>query len=202
VAKYDAILFDFDGVLVDSEPLHFRCWHEILLDFGLRLEWPTYVAKCVGVADRAMLQRLAAEATPPLDVEALYATYPRKKARFRDLMNSEMPFFEDVQPFFHSLREYKLAVVTSSARTEVEPFLEKAGILPYLSASVCAREAARLKPAPDPYLRASQLLGAASPLVVEDSEAGAASGRAAGFDVVQVGGPGQVRELVWRKLIE
>jgi HAD superfamily hydrolase (TIGR01509 family) len=51
---------------------------------------------------------------------------------------------------------------------------------------VCGREAGDLKPAPDPYLHAAQLLGAKKPLVVEDSEAGEASGRAAGFEVLRV----------------
>ena len=64
------------------------------------------------------------------------------------------------------------------------------------------REAGALKPAPEPYLMAARLLGASNPLVVEDSPAGIASGRAAGFEVLAVQSPGDVPELVRQRLSE
>jgi sugar-phosphatase len=60
---------------------------------------------------------------------------------------------------------------------------------------------ARIKPAPDPYLKAAELLGSKRPLVVEDSDAGAESGRAAGFDVLRVVTPAEVPEALRRKLM-
>jgi beta-phosphoglucomutase len=197
VKPYDAILFDFDGVLVDSEPVHYACWSEILSTFGLTLGWDAWCANCIGVSDRAMLQRMCRELSPPIDVETLYATYPRKNARFLELMGERMPFFDGVRELFESLySEYDLAVVTSSVRGEVEPLLEKAGLAPYLKAAVYGGEVKRLKPAPDPYLRAAELLQAKYPLVVEDSDAGEASGRAAGFNVLRVTVPGEVPQAL------
>ena len=190
--KYDAILFDFDGVLVDSEPTHYQCWNEILGGFGLSLDWEAWCAHCIGVSDRAMLRRMCANAKPRIDVETLYATCPRKHARFRQLMEERMPFFEGVLELFKSLDGYSLAVVTSSGRDEVEPVLIKAGLMTYFDAAVYGGDVGRLKPAPDPYLRAAELLGAKRPLVVEDSDAGEASGRAAGFDVLRVKASGDV----------
>ena len=70
--------------------------------------------------------------------------------------------------------------------TEVEPPIVRAGLRDHFQAMVCGKEAGNLKPSPDPYLRAAELLGAKKPLVVEDSEAGEASGRAAGFEVLRV----------------
>ncbi len=183
--KYDAILFDFDGVLVDSEPIHYQCWNEILVGFGLSLDWDAWCANCIGVSDRTMLRRMCAS-VPAIDVETLYATYPRKHARFRQLMEERMPFFEGVLELFQSLDDYSLAIVTSSGRDEVEPILIKAGLMPFLKAAVYGGDVERVKPEPDPYLRAAELLGAKRPLVVEDSDAGEASGRAAGFDVLRV----------------
>ncbi len=55
MSRYEAILFDFDGVLVDSEPVHFVCWQELLQPFGLTLDWQTYCEQGIGVSDRAML---------------------------------------------------------------------------------------------------------------------------------------------------
>ena len=197
---YDAILFDFDGVLVDSEPVHFQCWSEILGSFGLKLEWEAWAAECIGVSDRQMLERMSKQVHPPIDVETLYATYPRKRERFRQLMEQRMPFFEGVRELFDSLHEYRLALVTSSGRPEVEPVLRKAGLFDYFHATVCFADVARIKPAPDPYLKAAELVGAKRPLVVEDSEAGAESGRAAGFDVLRVATPAEVPEALRRKL--
>jgi beta-phosphoglucomutase len=197
---YDAILFDFDGVLVDSEPVHFECWSEILGDFGLSLEWKSWAAECIGVSDRQMLERMSKQVHPPIDVETLYATYPRKRERFRQLMEARMPFFEGARELFESLNDYRLALVTSSGRSEVEPVLRKAGLFEYFDATVCFGEVARIKPAPDPYLKAAEILGAKRPLVVEDSDAGAESGRAAGFDVLRVASPAEVAVALRRKL--
>ena len=57
--RYEAILFDFDGVLLDSEPLHFACWRQVLLPLGIELDWETYRDHCIGVADRDMVEFLA-----------------------------------------------------------------------------------------------------------------------------------------------
>jgi HAD superfamily hydrolase (TIGR01509 family) len=95
-----------------------------------------------------------------------------------------------------SLDSYRLAVVSSSDRSEVEPLLERAGIRQCFATLVCGREAARLKPAPDPYLLAARRLEAQCALAVEDSEAGTASALAAGLEVLTVTShqemPGQV----------
>jgi beta-phosphoglucomutase len=183
---YDAILFDFDGVLLDSEPLHATCWAEVLAPFGVNLTWEDYGVHYVGLDDRLMLRRIAEEAEPPLDWETLWAQYPAKKELFRLRMKN--PVFA---PALHELLErlhgqYKLAVVSSSARTEIEPPLEIRNLRRYFAVLVDGGAVERHKPAPDPYLLAARLLDARRPLVVEDSPPGIASGRAAGFDVLPV----------------
>src|SRR5207249_12259483 len=96
--------------------------------------------------------------------------------------------------------DYGVAVVTSSGRLEVEPVLDRAGIRRHLGALVFGEDVQRHKLAPDPYLLAAARLGAVRPLVVEDSIAGVASARAAGFDVVQVASPSEVAPMVRWKL--
>lgn len=183
--RYDALLFDFDGVLVDSEPLHYRCWCEVLKPFGLDLDWDTYAKSCIGVADREMIHQFAANLGLPFD--DLWAQYPRKKELFRSRNVTEVQFYPETLDLIRDLaRQYKLAVVSSSARVEIEPVIVRAGIRNCFHAMVCGSEVRRLKPAPDPYLRAAELLDASAPLVIEDSEAGELSGRAAGFDVLRL----------------
>jgi len=77
-------------------------------------------------------------------------------------------------------------VVSSSGRREVEPLLVAGGLRPYFATIVAGDDVERHKPAPEPYLTAARRLGVRRALVVEDSEPGEASGRAAGFDVLRI----------------
>ena len=199
--SYDSILFDFDGVLADTEPLHFRCWQEVLADFGVALPWDYYARNCIGTSERDTLQAFLGLASPPLAFEPLWEQYPRKKQLFRDLIAQQVPLAEGARELLEELRGgFRMAVVSSSNRREVEPALEVAGVRGYFDVLVCGSEVANLKPAPDPYLRAAELLRSRRPLVVEDSPAGVASARAAGFDVVRVEAVGEMAEAVRGRL--
>jgi beta-phosphoglucomutase-like phosphatase (HAD superfamily) len=86
--------------------------------------------------------------------------------------------------------------VTSSGQTEVEPILINAGLRDYFQAAVYGGDVKRHKPAPDPYLLAMEKLGVRTALVVEDSDAGEASARAAGLDVLRVRTPAEMPALL------
>lgn len=197
---YEAILFDFDGVLADSEPVHFQCWREILKAHGLDLDWKTYAEQGIGVSDRKLLALLCRRADPPYDVERLIAEFPRKKDLFRARMLEIQPFSREVFDLLPELRDYRLALVTSSGQTEVEPVLEKAGLRGFFNAVVYGGDVQRHKPAPDPYLLAVAKLGTESALAIEDSDAGETSARAAGLDVLRVGSAAEMPEMLRRHL--
>ena len=72
---FQAIFFDFDGVLIDSEPVHWACWREVLLPMGVSLEWEFYRDHCIGIDDREMLRMIAGSH----DWHELWAEYPKKK---------------------------------------------------------------------------------------------------------------------------
>jgi HAD superfamily hydrolase (TIGR01509 family) len=194
--RYDAILFDFDGVLVDSEPVHFECWLEILESFGMHMDWETYRTHGIGVSDRALMSLLCEQAGKPHEVDRLLAEYPRKKEMFRSRMLERQLIPTEVLALLPELQAYQLAVVTSSGQSEVEPLLRDAGIHGLFRTVVYGGDVKQLKPAPDPYLLAMQKLGARTALVVEDSDAGEASGRAAGLDVLRVMSPIEMPELL------
>jgi HAD superfamily hydrolase (TIGR01509 family) len=179
---YDALLFDFDGVLADTELVHYACWRDALLPFGLEIEWPWYQANCVGIADHVLAPSFGVGDPPRLVAE--------KQQRFRDALAASPPFLPETEALIRELAvAYKMAVVSSSFRSEIAPPLERAQLDHYFGAILCGDDVTRLKPAPDPYLRAAELLGAVNPLVIEDSDAGVASAEAAGFDVLRVAGP-------------
>ncbi|MCE5307235.1 MAG: HAD family phosphatase [Acidobacteriales bacterium] len=183
---YDSILFDFDGVLADTEPIHHACWREVLAPLGINLDWETYRTRCIGLSDWEIMVMLATEHKPPLDPHLLYATRPVKQRMFAARMVAYPPIREATVDFISSLKKYRLAVVSSSDLSEIEPPLVACGIRPKLDALVTASDVKEPKPSPEPYLLAAHLLNAKSPLVVEDSLAGIASGKAAGFDVLRV----------------
>jgi beta-phosphoglucomutase len=196
VRSYEAILFDFDGVLVDSEPLHFEAWREVLRPFDIELEWEMYRTRFIGISDRSMLQDLAKLRQPPLDVTVLWDEYPRKRALFRERMAGGDAVSPAVRELLAQLAGTRLAVVSSSGRDEIEPVLVAGGIRGYFEVLVCGGDVTELKPSPQPYLKAAQLLGVQRPLVVEDSQAGIASGKAAGFDVLAIPSAARMPDLL------
>ena len=198
--RYEAILFDFDGVLVDSEPVHYECWQEILQTYDMQLDWKTYREHGIGVSDRALMSLICERAGRPLVVEQLLAEYPRKKEMFRTRMQERQPFSADVLELLPQLNEYQLAVVTSSGQSEVEPILHDAGVHGFFRTVVYGGDVKQLKPAPDPYLLALKKLSVRTALVVEDSDAGEASARSAGLDVLRVRTPSEMPTSLRQKL--
>jgi beta-phosphoglucomutase len=203
VPSFDAILFDFDGVLADTEPVHFACWAEVLATVGLTLDWEFYRTQCIGIDDRDMLQMMATAADPPRNWDDLWALYPAKKELFQARTTANPPFDPGLASFLERLNgDYKMAVVSSSACSEIEPMLVAGGLRRFFQTIVGAESVKRHKPAPDPYLAAAERLQARAPLVVEDSAAGIASGRAAGFAVLEIGSPSHLVEQVVRRLAQ
>jgi HAD superfamily hydrolase (TIGR01509 family) len=198
----DAVLFDFDGVLVDSEPVHFACWREILSPFDIRLDWETYNRVGRGFAEDEMVHAFSQLRNPPVSFEVLWAKYPQKKQMFVKRALRKGLVSDALRELLESLTGFGLAVVTSSSRPEVEPVLQAGGVLNIFRAFISAEDVANRKPAPDPYLKAARELGVRSPLVVEDSDVGEASGRAAGFEVLRIPDPRQTPELVKRRIFD
>jgi len=198
---FDSILFDFDGVLADTEPAHCACWAEVLAPAGIALDWEAYRTRFIGIDDRDMLRMLAAEAARPVAWDGLWKLYPAKKDLFRARMAAAPPFDPALREFLNALGgRYALAVVSSSSCSEIEPMLEAGGLRRFFQTVVGGENVKRHKPAPDPYLLAAERLSLSTPLVVEDSEAGLAAGRAAGFEVLAVKHPAEVPALVSRRL--
>jgi HAD superfamily hydrolase (TIGR01509 family) len=194
MAIFDAIFFDFDGVLIDSEPVHWACWRDVLLPLGANLTWEFYRDYCIGVDDRDMLKMMAGGER---DWRELWAQYPAKKQLFRDRMMVALPFPLSLPATLDRLKgTYRMAVVSSSSREEIEPLMERAGLRGYFDTVVGGGDVKKHKPDPEPYLLAASRLGVSRAVVLEDSAAGMASGRAAGFEVLQVRHPNDVPEVL------
>lgn len=196
-----AVFLDFDGVLVDSEPLHYECWAQVLGPLGIVFSQEDYRARYVGVSNRAMVLDLCERFGRPGGHDFFEAQYREKKVLYAARAQTELRIPADLTNLLLTPRNgLYFGVVTSSNKSEVEPCLNAAGIRDRLEVLVCDRDVQRLKPEPDPYLKALELLNAQrgetlpanSCLVVEDSGPGVESGRRAGMQVLQVRHPDEV----------
>jgi len=202
-----AIFFDFDGVLVDSEPLHYRCWAEVLASRGMGFSWDYYSTHFIGASNQAMLERLCRHFGQPYNPAFFEECYRRKRALYCRRAPAACRTVPELLDFITNRSgDYKLAVVSSSSRREVEPQLVRQGIRRHFQAVICEEDVEKLKPEPAPYLEAWRRVNGSRPriakrecLVVEDSGPGALAGRRAGMQVLRVSGPGAVWGLLKRQ---
>jgi HAD superfamily hydrolase (TIGR01509 family) len=188
-----AAIFDFDGVIVDSEPLHFQALRGSLLPEGIQIDEEEYYSRYLAYNDRTAI-RLALEAhdvsPPPARLDAIAR---RKAELFADLA-SKIPLFPGAAELVRSLAaRVPLAIASGALHGEIDAILRGAGLREAFAAIVGADDVSRGKPDPEPYVTAMGLLAARAPglapaecLVFEDSMAGIASARAAGMKVVAV----------------
>jgi HAD superfamily hydrolase (TIGR01509 family) len=195
-----AILFDFDGVLADTEPLHWRCWNETLRPLGLEVSWEEYQRHCVGISDREFLERLGRLGNPPRTVEELLPFYPLKKELFRKQATAGGLVAAELKGLLRAIPPGRLAVVTSSSRQEIEPILQAEQIDQRFGAAVYGDEVTRLKPDPEPYRLAMQRLGVTAAIALEDSAPGMESARRAGCEVIPVRHPDEVPGILRQRL--
>lgn len=176
----EAVVFDCDGVLVDSEPVSFRAWQDAIAIFGHTLTEDEFLAT-VGTTDRMVAESWA----PRLGTDA-----DRLDDLARDAFLArahELDVFQDAVALRESM-DLPVAIGTNSARWRLDAVLSATGLDDLFGVSVTATDVDEPKPAPDIYLRAFDLLGVPPSLglVLEDSPSGVRAARAAGAYVVAV----------------
>lgn len=198
--NYDGLLFDFDGVIADTEPLHWKSWRYGLSPHGIELSWDDYCRVCRGVAPsrmREVLEKLFPAVAAFPDIEDRYhEAKDRAFARLADDPPIPAPSIRMLQ----ELAGIRVGLVTTAMRATVEPVLHKVGIHAVFQAFVFREDVHRPKPAPDAYLLGAERLGARRILVFEDTAAGLESARAAGLDVVLVDDCARLASIVQREL--
>jgi len=185
-----ALIFDFDGLVVDTESAIYDAWRELYLDHGHDLPLPTYV-QCVGSTfgnydPMAALEMLTGSPVAWTDV------LPRKDARIHELQHGL-----DTMPGIRALlagaahEGVPCAVASSSQRSHVQGWLDRVGIADAFTVIRTRDDVARAKPAPDLFLAAAEALGLppSQTLVLEDSSNGLRAAIAAGAPCVIVPSP-------------
>lgn len=179
---YDAVLFDLDGTLIDTEAVAIRTGLVAFEALGHPVA-PDFLHAMIG-KDSPTASRLIVAALPRIDIDGLNAVWAQG---FQAAMAAEVP----LKPLVHEVLgaiALPLAIVTSSRRHEAQSKLVRAELRAYFTHVVVLEDVAAAKPAPDPYLLAARLLQVDPHrcLVFEDSETGAEAAHRAGCVVVQV----------------
>ncbi|MBI4840869.1 MAG: HAD family phosphatase [candidate division NC10 bacterium] len=176
------VIFDFDGVLIDSEPLHLRAFQEILPAFGRRLTEQEYYAQYIVYSDREVLERLLPAG------ETLEAALVAKERRYRELVEAGVPVFRDGLALLSQTDGWRVGLATGSLRSEVERILRSLGIRERFGTIVTREDCRKGKPDPEPFLLAARALGLAPHrcVVIEDTPGGVQAAKAAGMACVAV----------------
>ena len=178
------VLFDLDGLLADSEPLHRQAYQEVLAQYGVTITDADYIEHWIrtgkGIADwvREYL----------LDLDPNLLRY-QKANRYRELVSSSLRPMDGAVAVLERLRGHKqLALASSSGRDAVASVTAQLGIAPYFEVIVSGTDVERSKPAPDIFLYTAQQLKVlpARCVVVEDAEKGVVAARQAGMLCVAV----------------
>jgi HAD superfamily hydrolase (TIGR01509 family) len=199
-SRIEALIFDYDGVIADTETLHWHSWAEILEPLGIHFTWDQYCEFGRGVQDADMLDKLRQLAADPSTLFGLEEKSSLRLQIMRDRCISKPPIPEATIEMLLTLNGYHLGLVSSSAKCHVEPVLRAAGIHQCFDALVFGDEVEHHKPSPDPYLLLGKRLGIKTGLAFEDSNAGITSALEAGFTVVPIAAPDQLSSIVHREI--
>ena len=184
-----AVFFDFNGVIVDDEPLQLEAYKDVLGREGLTVTDEDYYGS-LGMDDRAFVRAAFGRAERELTDEVLGRVIEAKTAAHRKLLEGELPLFPGVVTFVKALaRGHSLGLVSMARRTEIDHVLERAALAGYFDAVISAEDVTACKPDPACYKGGLELLNrrrgeghviplrADECLVIEDSPPGILSAR-------------------------
>ena len=188
-----AILFDFNGVIIDDEPLQMAAYQDVLREQGIELTESDYYG-ALGMDDKTFVRAAFERAKQTLTDDVLKIVLAAKGVRHRQFIEDELPLFPGVVTFLKAAsRQFSLGLASMASPTEIQYVLERSRLLSLFSVIVTAEDVNVCKPAPDCYLTAlkrlnekrvgegRQPLPARECLVIEDSPPGIESGKQAGM---------------------
>jgi len=192
-----AILFDFNGVIIDDETIQMKAYQEILKGHEVPLDEELYFG-ALGMDDRTFVRSMFAYAKKPLTNPVLEKVLNDKTDLHREMIE-DLPLFPGVVTFLKAAsREFEVGLVSMANKVEVGYVFQRAHLTPLFSVIVTAEDASVCKPAPDCYLAGLTKLNekrqherklpllASECLAIEDSPPGIQSARAAGMRTLGV----------------
>jgi HAD superfamily hydrolase (TIGR01509 family) len=201
-----AIIFDFDGVIADTEPIHLGAFQRTLDGLGIELTKEDYYANYLAYDDKTFFRRFLRDREFKHEDNLISELIERKTGHYYDLIKGNIEILPGVREFIGRLAgRCRIAIGSGALRGEITDILEFAGIGGYFEVIVSAEDIENCKPAPDVYLEVLKRLNAASPdgeaisaaecLVIEDSLSGIEAALSAGMKCLAVSNSYAAEEL-------
>jgi beta-phosphoglucomutase len=207
----EAVLFDFDGILVDSEPMHHRAFTEVLDPLGMGFPWKEYVEIYLGFDDRDAFREAFRAKGIVLDDASLANLVAAKSEAFLRGLRDGVTAYPGAVSLIESLHAAgrPLALCSGALRSDIAPILAQLGVARCFDVIVSADDVRRSKPDPESYALAFSRLAERHPtlltvpgksVAVEDTPAGIRSAKGAGLRVLAVTnsyGAGELADADW-----
>jgi beta-phosphoglucomutase len=190
-----AIIFDFDGVIANSEPLHYTAFRQALDEDGIDLTAADYYAHYLGYDDVGVFRALGRDRGVPMGASRVEALVTRKGERLQELLDGGSVLFPGAVDFIRqAAAAVPIAIASGALRHEIDEILQAAGVDSLFRTIVASGDTAESKPSPEPYRRAFEQLRAEAGVLldprrtvaIEDSRWGLESARGAGLRCVGV----------------
>jgi HAD superfamily hydrolase (TIGR01509 family) len=192
-----AVIFDFNGIIVDDEPVHFELFQRVLGEEGIALTEEDYYDRYLGFDDRGAFLAAFRDHGQRLDDGKLGALIQRKAGYYQEAITTKMRVFPGVKKLVPALAQhFPLAIASGALRHEIDRILAAIDLSAYFCAIVSAEDVNEGKPEPDIFLKAvaklNAQLGTSPPieardcLVIEDSKEGVRGARRAGMNCLAV----------------
>jgi HAD superfamily hydrolase (TIGR01509 family) len=202
-----AILMDFNGVIIDDEPIQMRAYQEVMSAEGIELTEDDYYAS-LGMDDRTFVRANFERKGKACDDASIDRITAAKGVKWREAMSSELPLFEGVRDFIEKAeKDFALGIVSMAGRVEIDHVLDISGLRRFFATIVSAEDVKNCKPDPECYrigfkrLDLHRITQGHSPmvhsdcLVIEDSPPGVAGARAADLPALGVANTVSADEL-------
>ncbi|MBL7185805.1 MAG: HAD family phosphatase [Phycisphaerae bacterium] len=192
-----AVIFDFDGVITDSEVLHLRAFNKSLAQFGVGLTTKDYYQNYLGFSDFDCYKMLITQGLLKIDEQQIGDIIRQKSVIFEELAKTEGRTIEGAYEFLKLLERNNIpmAICSGSLLVEIELMLDEAHLRHFFKAIVSAEQVKKGKPHPEGFLLALRKLNNDDPqppvaanqcIVIEDSHWGLQAGKAAGMHTIAV----------------
>ncbi|MDD5286005.1 MAG: HAD family phosphatase [Desulfuromonadaceae bacterium] len=192
----EAVIFDFDGVIVDTEPLHYKSFQRVLEPLELGFSWQDYVDIYMGYDDRDAFLEAFEAGGRKINSDDLLTLIRQKALLFQDVIRDGVSPYPGVIELIHRLRAEKipLAICSGALRSDIDPILTILGLEECFDIIVTAEDVSRSKPDPECYQLALDKLchlckiphAKSSTIAIEDTPAGIISAKLAGLQVIAV----------------
>jgi len=191
----DAVIFDFDGIIVDTEPLHYKAFQELLVPLGLGYSWEQYLETYLGFDDRDAFREAFRAGGRELSAPGLKELMDGKARAFLRIVSVGVAPYPGVVELIRAVSgSLPLALCSGALRGDIDPILTQLGLVGAFDTLVTADEVAASKPDPESYRLAVQRLQELHPgrvdparsLAIEDTPAGILSATGAGLKVLAV----------------